>query len=138
LATVKSQATSFAKTAPISISKEEYKLLELLSCKKKSDLAIHTIKTYTMADYEVKNNKRADIDCQSHEKFMGSESHYTFYCEKLDSPWKCEEGPLKILVDIKNRNVNLYLSGITPVEAYNGLSKISNLWFQGESIDELI
>lgn len=129
---------SFVRTEPTEITKEEYKIIEFLACIKEHRQSALEITAKKDLDNVNPKYKSAVVTCSSNKKFMDSTENYISYCATEGTDWECEEGPLKVQVPIQGRKVTLYLMGVEPLDAFNGLSKISGLQFQGESINARI
>jgi hypothetical protein len=132
---LESHSLSLVKTYPYSLSKSEYGLLEKASCKKyNSKIEFSNVYTYEMHAKDV----AAYVRCIGGSDNEGRASIYIETCDRKNRVWSCESYGKGYKIAVNNRKVDLILNGVPIDLAQTTLLKISNMWFQSQSIDQLI
>jgi hypothetical protein len=129
-------ALTLLRTEAVALSKQDYAAVESIACRASYQVAALEIKATLNLDNP--KSKTAVVTCSANREFMGSTGNYIVYCGTAGGAWECQKGPLRVAVPIQGRQVKLYLMGVEPQEAFEGLSKVSHLRFQGVLVNTLI
>jgi hypothetical protein len=129
-------ALSLVRTKPVDLSKQEFTILESIACKANYQVAAQEIKATVNLDNP--KSKTAVVTCSASREFLGRTGNFIVYCGTVGGAWECQKGPLRVQVPIKDRQVVLYLMGVEPAEAFEGLSKVIHLQFQGFLVDKIV
>ena len=129
-------ATTLAVTYPANLKKNELLKLETVACLSPYGLKIENVTAYT---YEENSKEiQTNVICESNATFEGNPLKNTAYCDNQSGNWQCKERFIKVIALIKNKDVDLYLAGVSPKIAYESLQKLSNFSFQSKSIEKVI
>lgn len=129
-------ALSLVRTEPLALSKTEFGILEAVACKDNNPAVAADIKAEADLDYP--KAKTAVVRCTSKQEFMGRLAHKIVYCGTAGERWECRPGPLLVEVPLQGRRVKLYLMSVAPQEAFEAVSKVIGLQFQGYFVDKIV
>lgn len=129
-------ALSLAETYSSSLNAHEKQMLEAVACKIPFELKIKDFSVYTYQ--EDAKEKHATVVCESNGEFEGSPTYNLSYCDSESNSWKCNERFVKVSLPVNNRNVDLKFSDSPSKKSYEALKKLSNLYFQSKSINNII
>lgn len=129
-------ALSVLRTEPVALSTAEWGILEAVACHQHYQVTALDIKASQRVDNP--QSKTAVVTCKATQEFMGQAAHNMVYCGSKGARWECQKGPLRVQVPLQGRQVTLYLMGVAPQEAFEGLAKVIKLQFQGYFIDKIV
>ncbi len=127
---------SSVRTQPVVLTQSELSILEAVACYQDYQVAALEIKAQASVDNP--KSKTAVVTCKATQEFMGQAAHNIVYCGSKGVRWECQKGPLRVQVPLQGRQVTLYLMGVAPQEAFEGLATVIKLQFQGYLIDKIV
>lgn|GEM_PF-6548107 len=130
------QALSLLRTEPLALSKAEFGILEAVACKDNNPVLAADIKAALHVDNP--KAKTAVVRCKSNQEFMGRSTAQVVYCGTAGERWECQAGPVLVEVPLQGRQVKLFLMGVAPQEAFEAVSKVIGLQFQGYFVDKIV
>lgn len=136
LLSTEAQALSVVRTEPVALSKMELGILEAVACKDNNPAQAAEIKAEVDLDY--RKAKTAVVRCKTQQEFMGRPAFKIVYCGTAGERWECRPGPLLVEAPLQGRQVKLYLMGLGPQEAFEAVSKVIGLQFQGYFLDKIV
>ena len=129
-------ALTLAETYSSSLNLHEKQMLEAVACKTPFGLKIQDFSVYTYQ--ENAKEKHTVVVCESNGEFESHPTYNMAYCDNESNGWKCSERFVKVSLPVNNRSVELKFSELPSKKSYEALKKLSSLYFQSKSIDNLI